>query len=138
MLHFHGGAFVCNSSYFHSSYTRQWANILKEDRVIVFSVDYRLAPEHPAPKALLDGVAAIRYAAGSAGTFGFDPGRLAVSPRTSHAKGEAKHTGSNAHTTKRARSRARAAARTCASGRSSRWRSTAARTWSSSASRSRR
>lgn len=49
VLHFHGGAFVCMSSYQHSSYTRQWANMLKEDNAVVFSVDYRLAPEYPFP-----------------------------------------------------------------------------------------
>jgi len=49
VLHFHGGAFVCMSSFQHSNYTRQWANMMRDDNVVVFSVDYRLAPENPFP-----------------------------------------------------------------------------------------
>jgi hormone-sensitive lipase len=54
ILHIHGGAFVCMSSFQHTSYTRQWANLLKEDNVVVFSVDYRLAPENPFPLPFSD------------------------------------------------------------------------------------
>jgi len=51
IIHIHGGGFVSMSSSSHQSYTRQWANILKKP---VFSIDYRLAPEHPYPAALDD------------------------------------------------------------------------------------
>jgi len=51
IIHIHGGGFVSMSSTSHQSYTRQWANILKKP---VFSIDYRLAPEHPYPAALDD------------------------------------------------------------------------------------
>ena len=49
ILHFHGGAFVCMSSFQHQNYTRQWANLMQEDNIVIFSVDYRLAPENPFP-----------------------------------------------------------------------------------------
>ena len=51
VIHIHGGGFVSMSSSSHQSYTRQWANILQKP---VFSIDYRLAPEHPYPAALDD------------------------------------------------------------------------------------
>ena len=44
----------------------------------VFSVDYRLAPEHPAPAAVDDCLAAFRWIAGHADEFGVRPDRLAV------------------------------------------------------------
>ena len=51
------------SSFQHSNYTRQWANMMREDNVVVFSVDYRLAPEAPFPGPLDDCIDAIRWAA---------------------------------------------------------------------------
>ncbi|CAG9335245.1 unnamed protein product [Blepharisma stoltei] len=51
ILHVHGGGFVAMSSYSHQNYTRIWANELK---IPLFSVDYRLAPQHPFPAALDD------------------------------------------------------------------------------------
>lgn len=53
VIHFHGGGFVAMSSFSHQTYTRKWANHLGEDTV-VFSVDYRLAPQHAYPAALDD------------------------------------------------------------------------------------
>ena len=51
ILHIHGGGFVAMSSGSHQSYTRLWANKLN---IPVFSVDYRLSPEHNFPDALND------------------------------------------------------------------------------------
>jgi acetyl esterase/lipase len=54
IVHFHGGAFVCMSSFQHCNYTRQWCNMMQAENVIVFSVDYRLAPENPFPIPISD------------------------------------------------------------------------------------
>jgi len=51
MIHIHGGGFVAMSSASHQTYTRKWAN---EVGIPIFSIDYRLAPEHAYPAALND------------------------------------------------------------------------------------
>jgi len=51
VLHVHGGGFVAMSSSSHQNYTRVWANNLE---IPVFSVDYRLSPDHRFPDALND------------------------------------------------------------------------------------
>lgn len=51
IFHIHGGGFIAMSSRSHQNYTRRWA---KEIGAVLFSVDYRLAPEFPFPAALED------------------------------------------------------------------------------------
>ena len=51
IIHFHGGGFVSQDSSMHQNYTRRWAIELG---VPVFSVDYRLAPQHPYPLPIND------------------------------------------------------------------------------------
>lgn len=51
IFHIHGGGFISQSSNSHQMVTRRWAEDLK---VPVFSVDYRLAPDHPYPAGLDD------------------------------------------------------------------------------------
>lgn len=51
IIHIHGGGFVSMSSGSHQIYTRKWANMLDAP---IFSLDYRLAPKDPYPKALDD------------------------------------------------------------------------------------
>ncbi len=46
--------------------------------VIIASVEYRLAPEHPYPAALDDTLTAVRWAAGHAAEWGGDPSCLAL------------------------------------------------------------
>ena len=51
IIHAHGGGYISTSSFSHQNFTRRWAN---EIPVPVFSLDYRLAPEHPFPEGLDD------------------------------------------------------------------------------------
>src|SRR5690349_9599624 len=44
----HGGGFIALSSRSTQSYTRKWANQLN---VPIFSIDYRMPPNHPFPTA---------------------------------------------------------------------------------------
>lgn len=57
LLFIHGGGFIAGSPRTHRSFT---AWLAKASRVPVFSLAYRLAPEHPYPAALDDCVAAVR------------------------------------------------------------------------------
>lgn len=50
-IHIHGGGFVSMSSASHQAYTRVWA---AETGIPIFSIDYRLAPEHAYPAAIND------------------------------------------------------------------------------------
>ncbi|CAD8149587.1 unnamed protein product [Paramecium octaurelia] len=51
VIHIHGGGFVAMSSRSHQTYTRKWANNMK---VPIFSIDYKMAPDHPYPAGLDD------------------------------------------------------------------------------------
>ena len=51
IIHVHGGGFISMSSESHQVYTNVWA---REVGVPVFSIDYRLAPQHPFPAGLDD------------------------------------------------------------------------------------
>lgn len=64
LLHIHGGGFVF-PLYNPSRYTT--AYLAKEARARALLVEYRLAPEHPFPAALLDCVAAYRWLTREAG-----------------------------------------------------------------------
>ena len=58
VLFFHGGDFTRGSTADHLGLC---VRLAKAAEALVFSVDYRLAPEHPFPAALQDAVAAWRY-----------------------------------------------------------------------------
>ena len=51
IIHFHGGAFISQSSHNAEPYLRKWA---VKVGVPVFSVDYRLAPKNPYPDPIND------------------------------------------------------------------------------------
>lgn len=54
----HGGGFLHGSIASHDGFCREWS---RETRAVVVSVEYRLAPEHSAPAAVDDVVAAVDW-----------------------------------------------------------------------------
>ncbi|EME71825.1 esterase/lipase [Paramagnetospirillum caucaseum] len=60
LLYFHGGGFVVGDLESHDPQCRALA---AQSGSLVVAVDYRLAPEHPYPAAIVDGIAALQWAA---------------------------------------------------------------------------
>jgi acetyl esterase len=75
LVYFHGGGFVGGSVESHDAVCRELAD---KSRCRVLSCEYRLAPEHPFPAAVLDAEAAFAFAVRRADDLGLDPARLAV------------------------------------------------------------
>jgi acetyl esterase/lipase len=75
IVYFHGGTGVFCGISTHDGLCRLLANA---SGCRVFSVEYRLAPEHPFPAALDDAIAATTWIAENAAEFGIDATRLVV------------------------------------------------------------
>ena len=75
LIYLHGGGWTLGDLDSHDELCRRLARAAD---CIVVSVDYRLAPENPHPAALEDSLAAIKWVASNAATFGGDPEKLAV------------------------------------------------------------
>ncbi len=75
LVWYHGGGWVCGSP---NSYDAVCRLLARESGCIVASVDYRLAPEHPAPEQFDDAYAALEWLAAHAHELGADATRLAV------------------------------------------------------------
>ncbi|OBA62659.1 esterase [Mycobacterium sp. 1100029.7] len=75
IVFYHGGGFVFCDIESHDAFCRA---LTRGTRAVVVSVDYRLAPEHPAPAAADDAYAAYRWAVAHADELGTDPHRTAV------------------------------------------------------------
>lgn len=75
LVFFHGGGFVVGDIESHDGLCRM---ICREAAIHVLSVDYRLAPEHKAPAAVDDSVAAYRWALTHAAELDADPSRVGV------------------------------------------------------------
>lgn len=75
VLYFHGGGMVMGSNRSFEPLARALA---AGSTATVVSVDYRLAPEHPAPAQFVDCSAATTWVAENATSLGVDPARLAV------------------------------------------------------------
>lgn len=75
ILYFHGGGFTVGSL---DAAQATCIALAETVGCIVYSVDYRLAPEHPYPAALEDGYAALLALADRAEVDGFDALRIAV------------------------------------------------------------
>jgi acetyl esterase len=75
VVNFHGGGWVSGDL----NHSQWWASHLAaEAGVLVISVDYRLAPEHPFPGPAEDCYDATLWIADHAAELGADPDRLAV------------------------------------------------------------
>lgn len=75
LLYFHGGGWVLGDIDTHDPVTRCLAS---DAKIPVFSLDYRLAPEHPFPAGIEDAQAAFSWLQKNAPRYGVDPGRIAV------------------------------------------------------------
>jgi acetyl esterase len=75
LVFFHGGGWVIGDLDSHDVVCRKLAD---EGRLIVISVDYRLAPEHKFPAAVDDSIAATKWIAANAKQLGVDASRLMV------------------------------------------------------------
>lgn len=75
LLFFHGGGFVVGDIESHDGLCRM---ICRDAAINVLSVDYRLAPEHTAPAAVDDCLAAYRWSRGHAAELGADASRIGV------------------------------------------------------------
>lgn len=72
---FHGGGWMCGS---RDSYDAVCRLLTRESGCVVASVDYRLAPEFPAPAPFEDAFAALEWLVAHASEFGADAARLAI------------------------------------------------------------
>lgn len=75
LVFYHGGGFVVGDLDTHDEACRL---LCKYGRMQVLSVDYRLAPEYPAPAAVEDCMAALKWAKAHAVELGADPARVCV------------------------------------------------------------
>lgn len=75
VVYYHGGGFVLGDL---DGYDRVCRRLCEDAQVVVASVDYRLAPEHPFPAAVDDAWTALRWLAEHAVELGASPDRLAV------------------------------------------------------------
>jgi acetyl esterase/lipase len=75
LLWLHGGGLIVGRPAMDDGRCVAWA---RELGVLVVSVGYRLAPEHPFPAALDDAHAAWTWLQGAAASSGVDPARVAV------------------------------------------------------------
>lgn len=75
LLWIHGGGFVIGSPRQSNATCSRFA---RDVGLLVASVDYRLAPEHPFPAGLEDCYAALEWLHAKAESLDVDPGRIAV------------------------------------------------------------
>lgn len=75
LVYFHGGGMVMGSNHSFEPLARTLA---AESNATVVAVDYRLAPEHPAPAQFDDAYSATAWVANNADRLGVDSSRLAV------------------------------------------------------------
>jgi acetyl esterase len=82
VVYFHGGGWVLNSIATHDHVCRALANL---SACVIFSVDYRLAPEHPFPAGVDDAWAATKWIRAHSRELNLDPQRIGVAGDSSGA-----------------------------------------------------
>ena len=75
LLYIHGGGFVAGNILSEQDNAATLASTLD---IVVVSVEYRLAPEHPFPAGLHDAFAALQWLCQQAHELGVDPARVGV------------------------------------------------------------
>ena len=75
LVFYHGGGWTIGDLDGYDVLCRQIAD---ESGLVVISVDYRLAPEHKFPAAVIDAIAAAEWIAANAAKLGFDPAKMFV------------------------------------------------------------
>lgn len=75
VVYAHGGGFVFGDVAGYDALMRKLCDL---SGCVVVAMDYRLAPEHPFPAAVVDVCAVLRWAVAHAADFGADPARVAV------------------------------------------------------------
>ena len=75
VVYFHGGGWVFGSIETHEAFT---GFLAKELKAKVFSVDYRLAPEHPYPIPLEDCEAAFNWVKDNSSDLGINSNRVSI------------------------------------------------------------
>jgi acetyl esterase/lipase len=76
LMYIHGGGAIALSGKFFDYTCQRWAD---ENDLVVFNLDYRLAPETPAPGGILDCYAGLKYILANAEKYGVDPKRVTFS-----------------------------------------------------------
>ncbi|MFA4928384.1 MAG: alpha/beta hydrolase [Patulibacter sp.] len=75
LVFFHGGGYILGDLDSHDAVCRMFC---RDAGILVLSVAYRLAPEHPYPAGVDDAIASFRWAVDNAAWLGADPDRIAV------------------------------------------------------------
>ncbi len=75
LLYCHGGGFVLPASFFHFYWIKKYA---RDVGCHVLFVNYRLAPRHPYPAAILDCFGSFKWLLNHASELSIDPNRIGV------------------------------------------------------------